>query len=123
VVWAGEEIRMVWQWERNEDNSPKTRTVGAPAACDLLAVTKEKRKVHVQTIDHPWNLRFGEFEPRKTYLLTLVARSDETDSDPLRVRFCWDGEWEDDEGAFASHLLLEPVPERSRLALVPRPVP
>lgn len=112
VLWAGEEVRMYWAWERNENGAPKSRTVGAPAVCDLLAVAKDTPEtIRLQTIAGSWNFGHNfDLQTGRTYVATFVARADEADSEPLPLEIRWDGRWADDEDSFSLHLTVKGPP-------------
>jgi predicted nucleotide-binding protein len=108
------DIPLYYQWEINDiDNKrpPKERTIGAPIAWDLCSIGKGAKTVHVQVRDEPWNWT-PELEPNKTYVLTFEVTSNEVSSPEVRIRICWDGEWDDDPRICAEkHLKVEELLE------------
>jgi hypothetical protein len=84
-----------------------------------LSIVKDARIVRIQAVEKSWNFNF-ELEAAKQYRLTLIARSDEVDSQPFVVDVCWDGQWLDDETQFSPHLKVKEVVTAS-LALMRPP--
>ena len=105
LEWTGEQ-QLIWE---NQELYPLARTVGADAKADLIAIAMyERRVLELRTIVIPFNLRkFREGPCDLT--LTLRARSDESDSPPLRVRVSWDGRWDPGEQEMRHHLVLRRV--------------
>jgi hypothetical protein len=103
VTWTGE-LPLMWE---HQELYPVTRTVGAPAKADLIAVY-QSRVLELRTMITAFNL------PRVrrdncALTLTLQARSDEGDSPAFRLRVSWDGNFDAGEQEMRRHLVLEPL--------------
>lgn len=103
ITWTGE-AQLIWE---NEQLYPLARTIGAQARADLFAVF-ESAVLQLRLAVIPLNLKFQR-EGGCKLTLTLQARGDEGDSEPLRVRVSWDGKWDPGVQEMRKHLVLEPV--------------
>jgi hypothetical protein len=103
ITWTGA-AQLIWE---NQSLYPAARTVGADARADLLAVL-EAGVLQLQLAIIPFNLKFQREEPCRL-TLTLQARGDEGDSEPLRVTVSWDGKWDSGAKEMRQHLILEPA--------------
>jgi hypothetical protein len=100
ITWVGE-IPMRW---RHQEASPLTRTIGYPADCDLCSVVKEKWiELHPLVVPLALNAKRRE---ACNLVVTLQARGLETDSNLVRVKIAWDGQWADDAEEMARHMTI-----------------
>lgn len=101
-----------------------TRAIGPPAIADLCALYENRitprgevqgRVLVLLPADLPpreWNIPPRLFpynfprllKPKHPVVVTLMARGLEGDSDPVRIRIEWDGEWPRDHDALKKHL-------------------
>lgn len=105
--WAG---NIPLQW-RNGAALGKTALILGPAAeADLCYAVRdvepERTKwVELSPLLTPSNLAVRYTESFKI-IVTLQARSVESDSNVLQVQIAWDGKWSDDDGEMANHLVV-----------------
>jgi hypothetical protein len=87
-------IPLRWQ---HAEAFPAVRNVGSAVVVDLLAVTSD-RKLVLQTAPAIKD-RIGTVD----LLITVVARSLECESLPIRLRVAWDGDWHIGETEMQHH--------------------
>ena len=110
-IWEGE-IPMSWGVDAQQ------LTVGPTWLANLCALYKDRRTLHgrnqgrvlmLQPITPtPYNFPI-QVKRDSPVTLVLQARGDEVDSNVLRVRIEWDGEWADDEAERRKHLTVTVV--------------
>ncbi len=103
VVWTGE-LPLRW---RHQEVQPLVRTIGSPADCDLCSVVKEKW-IELHPLIEVFSLKSRRREKCRL-LLTLQARSIESDSNMLQVEVAWDGEWTEDTEQMARHTVVKTI--------------
>ena len=103
VDWVGE-LPMRW---RLYEIHPLMHTVGRPADCDLFAITKDNY-LDLKPVIGPTNLktRYRVGDGRINFVVTLQARSNEGNSNLLRLRITWDGEWHEGDREMQRHLTV-----------------
>jgi|SRR5208283_657035 len=104
IVWLGD-VPMRW---RHQETLPFLRTIGAAADCDLCRVEKAGKIFLFMPLIVPTNLpvtKRGAF----TLVASLQVRSNQADSQVLRIRISWDGLWEDGDREMRRHLEIKPV--------------
>ncbi len=84
---------------------PTLRTIGPDAYADLCSVVKGKW-LQLHPLVAPNNFQVVRREPL-TFVVTVQARSNETDSAPLRLQISWDGGWHDGAQEMRRHLSME----------------
>lgn len=120
TVWTGD---LPLRWRHSELFS-KARTVGPHADCDLCSVVsgsisagrtplhdpapKPRFSVYPQTQVNNL-IDYYERSAPVNAVLTLQARSNEVDSEFIRVHITWDGAWVDGEG-MKEHLHIKVLP-------------
>ena len=105
VSWTGD-IPMGW---RHQQLFPAFRTIGPESDIDLCSIVKDKwLQLHPLVV--PLNLETVRRQPTNL-LLSLQARSNECDSNVLRVRVSWDGQWHDGAQEMRRHLIVKLVDE------------
>ena len=87
--------------------------LGPSAEADLCyairAVEPERTKwVELCPLMTPSNLPI-RYSESFIIIVTLQARSVESDSNVLQVQIAWDGKWSEDDGEMAKHLVVGPV--------------
>ena len=101
VDWAGE-LPLRWRYQ---ESYPITRTLGANAECDLCNIIKGQGLQLMPLI------RPNEFpkiwQEKANLVLSLQARSVETDSAVLRVNIDWNGDWEDGQLEMKKHMIIK----------------
>jgi hypothetical protein len=109
VTWLGN-VPMRW---RDQEFVPLLRTIGPATDCDLCMVLKSG-KLQLMPLITPNNLgaqRSGNCQ----LVVSLQARSNQRDSEVVRIRISWDGKWEDGDAEMQRHLVVDDVPrERER---------
>jgi hypothetical protein len=84
---------------------PQARTIGPPAVVDFLVVTEE-RTLKLRTVIAP-NVYATEYALPTHRWITVVARGLEHDSQPVRFKVDWDGEWDRGQAEMRSHLTID----------------
>lgn len=105
LMWFGE-IPIRWRYQ---EINPLIRSIGYPADCDLCSVVKGKW-LELHPIITPLELTARRREASHL-ILTLQARGLEGDSNLLRVRIDWDGQWADDTQEMAAHMVVKVASE------------
>jgi hypothetical protein len=109
---------MVWALKHQTESL----TIGPPAYADLCALYEDFRSETSDLTRHlrgltllltPAGMKPFTFpiqvHAKQPVTLTLRARGNEADSNELRVRIDWDGQWPDDEAARKQHLKVDAV--------------
>jgi hypothetical protein len=98
-IWVGQ-APVTWQ---NNPN-PQPKKIGHTEQADLCHILKEPLSLNLSPII------FGQvpsFYDKVTSLrLTLKARGVEADSNELRLKIDWDGQWSDYQAAMSRHLVV-----------------
>ncbi len=103
LTWVGE-IPIKW---RDQEVHALSRTIGYAADCDLCSVVKEKW-IEIHPLIPLIAIR-AQRRGECHMILTLQARSIETDSSLLRVKIDWNGEWAEDSQEMARRMVVEIV--------------
>jgi hypothetical protein len=101
VSWSGE-VPIRW---RHHEVFPDARTIGPSVDCDLCSVMMD-HGVSIHPIIKPFSLT-TTWNQAVTFVISLQARSNESDSAICRIKISWDGEWSDGEKEMASHLVVK----------------
>lgn len=102
ITWAGE-VPLRWSLQ---EIRPLTRVIGPPAICDLCSVVKDKW-IELHPLIVPHNLApIARRRDHVQMIVTLQAQAAEASSDLVRIKFAWDGRWEDGEAEMAKHLII-----------------
>ena len=101
LMWFGE-IPIRW---RNQEFVPVLRTIGPDADCDFCRVEKKGKLALMPLV--PANNLPTVWTGACSFVATLQARSDVADSQMLRVRVSWDGQWHDGVEEMKQHLVIE----------------
>jgi hypothetical protein len=105
MTWGGE-VPLRWSLQ---EIRPLTRVVGPPAVCDLCSVVKGKW-VELHPLIAPHNLTdLARRREKVQMIVTLQAQAAEANSDAIRIKISWDGEWKDGEAEMAKHLIIRAV--------------
>lgn len=103
-IWAG---AMPLKW-RSFGYLSGGRTVGYPVECDLCSVVRDGWiEIHPVVVEFPMK---AQRTAASKFILTLQARSVETDSNILRVEIVWDGNWAVGTDEMARHMVLTVLP-------------
>ncbi|MEX0810279.1 MAG: hypothetical protein WD044_16255 [Dongiaceae bacterium] len=105
ITWRG---ALPFRW-RYQEIHPISRTLGAPADCDLCCVVKEKWFELSSLIDVT-SLKSRREQPFRM-IVTLRAQSIEVDSKFLRLEIVWNGLWSDDSATMARNLVIKAKPD------------
>jgi hypothetical protein len=107
VVWVGD-IPIRW---RDQEFVPLLRTIGSAADCDLCRVGKTSGFALMPLIV-PHNLNAHRNKPFKL-VASLQARSNQVDSEIMRIQISWDGLWEDGDVEMLRHQVINELsPEK-----------
>jgi hypothetical protein len=101
VDWLGN-VPMRW---RDQEVVPLAQTVGAAKDADFLMVQRTEAKVSLMPLLVPNNLR-AQRTGGCRFVARLQARSEQVDSDVLRIQVAWDGVWEDGDAEMQGHLVV-----------------
>ncbi len=97
-------------WWVRQEALPLALDIGPEADASLLFV-QEDGKLSFTPLIFPNHFP----QPQKgqvNFWVTLQARSIETDSEPVRLKIAWDGQWSPGEKEIAKHLVVSPDPRR-----------
>lgn len=104
-VWSGD-IPLGW---RHQEVLPSVlRTIGPEAWVDLCSVVKDKF-LQIHPLIKPNNLETVRRVPT-SFIVTVQARGNEADSEPLRLQISWDGNWHDGAQEMQRHLAVKVIP-------------
>jgi hypothetical protein len=103
-VWSGD-IPVGW---KNQEFFPPSRTLGPNSYIDLCSV-REDGTFQLYPLFQPNNLRRVWKSERVRLRLSFQARSNESDSNVLRLEINWDGLWEDGAEEMRRHLIVTPL--------------
>jgi hypothetical protein len=103
VRWTGD-VPFGW---RHQQLFPISRTIGAQADIDLCSVT-ESLRLQLHLLLTPFNLQAIRTQSC-AMVLSLQARGDQADSDVLRIRIAWDGEWQQGAAEMRRHMVISQV--------------
>jgi hypothetical protein len=113
TVWTGE---IPFRWEHAEIHSA-TRTLGRPARADFavaaqdLEVSERQNQLHLLPVIEPNNFQRSYYAATQ-FWVTVIATSNEANSDPLRLDVAWDGQWDAGEAEMGQHLKIRPSESR-----------
>ena len=97
-------IQLAWQFQ---GHNPQFQTIGADSSCDFGYLRKNepfKLSTLYQSISFNGTVKAGE-----KIIVDLLALSDETESNVLKIEISWDGTWSDDAEEMVNHLVLKPI--------------
>jgi hypothetical protein len=101
-LWV-EEFPMSWSHRTGP------HTVGPHVDVNLCSVLQQGKEFALEVAPRaPYGLQ-RKFGLNRRIRVTFVGRSDETDSDPIRIEMSWDGEWHDDAKEMANHFCVRLV--------------
>jgi hypothetical protein len=93
---------------RNHEHVPKARTIGPTVDCDFVRVVRNAPTLELLPAFRPNNLRTLWTAPC-VFIAHVQARSNEVDSEIVRFKVTWDGQWDEDPDAMRKHLQIEQV--------------
>ena len=91
---------------RNHEHVPKARTIGPTVDCDFVRVVKGPPALELLPVFRPNNLNTLWTAPC-AFIVHVQARSNEVDSNVVRFKVTWDGQWDDHAVTMRKHLQLE----------------
>jgi hypothetical protein len=100
--WIGN-VPLRW---RDQEVVPILQTIGAAKDCDFCMIQKKKAFVSLMPLLVPNNLK-GQREGKCRFVARLQVRSNEADSDEIRIEVAWDGIWEDGDLEMHNHLTVK----------------
>jgi hypothetical protein len=105
IAWEGE---VPFQWQHPQ-LYPLSRIVGPAARANFIVVaddTEEPRKqLHLMLLVEPNNFKRSYYKETLLWL-TVIARSNETDSFQHRFEIAWNGEWNPGDTEMSRHLKI-----------------
>jgi hypothetical protein len=102
IMWVGN-VPMRW---RDQEVVPVTQTIGAPKDADFCMVSRQNNLVSLMPLIAPNNLTVHRQGPCR-FAARLQVRSDEADSEDLRIEVAWDGVREDGDVEMGRHLRVD----------------
>lgn len=97
-------MQLAWQFQAS---NPQFQTIGAESSCDLGYI-REGEDFTLSTL-----YRSISFNPTLSagnqMTVTIVALSDEVESEELRLEIAWDGKWDNDSNIMCKHLVVKPI--------------
>jgi hypothetical protein len=108
VVWFGN-VPIRW---RDQEYVPLMRTIGSAAECDLCRVQK-KGGFSLMPLILPNNLN-AHWNGQFRLVASLQARSNQVDSEVVRIEISWNGSWEDGDVEMRRHLVINELPPEKR---------
>jgi hypothetical protein len=112
-VWQGDAAPVWWRYQGENPEAGKPRTLGPPADLDLCYAIRDHLggrgpALHLRLGFIPVNLApLMEIRPNEPVILYFEARSDEVDSETLRVKVAWNGQWSEDNAEMAGNLTID----------------
>lgn len=100
VAWVGN-VPLRW---RDQEVVPLTQTIGAAKDCDFCMVGR-KDGLSLMPLILPNNLS-AHRQGKCRFVARLQARSNEADSEVMRIEVAWDGVWEDSDTEMRRHLVV-----------------
>jgi hypothetical protein len=91
---------------RNHEHVPKARTVGPAVDCDFIRVARGASGLELLPTFRPNNLH-TQWTTACVFIAHVQARSNEVDSEIVRFKVTWDGQWDKDADAMRQHLQIE----------------
>ena len=108
-------LREVWQgnlplrW-RDQEYVPRFQKIGSAKDADLCMIRKQGG-LSLLPLFMPYNLLpYAHRKGACRLVLSLQARSNQADSEPLRIQICWDGIWADGDTEMKEHLQVKALP-------------
>jgi hypothetical protein len=99
-------VQLVWQFQGSQ---PQFQTIGPDSICDLAYLRRNEvltlTPIHASISMAP-SLTLSA---NQRLIATIVALSDECESNELRVQIDWDGNWSDDSEVMRNHLVVQTV--------------
>ncbi len=95
-------VQLTWQFQGQK---PQFQTIGAESVCDLGYI-REGEDFTLSAL-----YRAISFDPRlaggQKMIVSLVALSDELESNQLNLEIAWDGDWSRDPKEMSRHLVIK----------------
>ena len=109
VTWVGN-VPLRW---RDQEVVPLLQTVGAAKDCDFCMVQKKEGTLSLMPLLVPNNLN-ARRQGKCRFVAWLQVRSNQADSEVIRIQVAWDGLWEDGDTEMKRHLVVERLgPEKA----------
>ena len=108
LAWSGE-VPLRW---RDQEFVPLLQTIGAAKDCDFFMVQK-KGGLWLMPLITPNNMKARK-EGKCRFLVWVQARSDQADSEIMRIQVSWDGLWEYGDTEMQRHLEVEDLAPRRK---------
>jgi hypothetical protein len=107
VAWFGN-VPMTW---RDQQLYPLLRTVGPGIDCDLCTVG-EQNWLTLSVLIAPFSLQ-ARREAAGTIVVSLQARSNQTDSPICRIQLAWNGRWDNGVSEMRRNLVIRELSGRA----------
>lgn len=98
---------------RDQHLHPLRHTIGSSLDFDICSVLKNAMRLQLHPIVAPNNLRTQRVGPCHL-VLWLQAKSTEGDSEIMRFKIDWNGQWHDGEREMRDNLKITPLPTPTR---------
>jgi hypothetical protein len=94
-------LQLAWQFQ---GSNPQFQTIGAESTCDL-GFLRQGEPFTLSTLFH--HISFDpSVQPRQKAIVSLVALSDEGESNELKIEIAWDGIWSGDSDEIIRHMVV-----------------
>jgi hypothetical protein len=105
-VWHG---NLPLRW-RDQEFVPRFQKLGSAKDADLCIIRKQG-ELSLLPLFMPNNLKpYADRKGACRLILSLQARSNQADSEIVRIEIWWDGMWADGDGELKEHLRVRPFP-------------
>lgn len=105
ITWQGD---VPFQWTHPQIH-PLSRTVGPPAQADFVVAANDtedpQKQLHLLLLIEPNNFERSYYKETLLWV-TVIARSNETDSRQHRLEIAWDGDWNSGDTEMGRHLKI-----------------
>jgi hypothetical protein len=104
LVTFNEALPLTWRYPVVHN---RRETIGQEAAADLCAVT-ERRELRIPLCIKPKVFK-AERAEKSEFVFTIQARGEEAESNIVRVKIKWDGNWHEGETEMKNHLSVKTI--------------
>lgn len=108
INWSGD-VPLQWKFQ---EIRPLALTIGQAVDCQLCTVVREKW-FELHPIIFPMNFQKRYRKPEDVpfdIVISLQARSNETESPVCRLKIAWNGLWAEDREEMARHMVVKELP-------------
>jgi hypothetical protein len=101
-------LQLAWQFQ---GSNPQFQTIGAESTCDL-GFLRQGEHFKLSTLFH--HISFDPTVKKgQKMVVGLMALSDESESNELKLEIVWDGIWSDDSVEIVKHMVVKQLGNRT----------